>query len=219
MSPTWQWPKQGVRRIQWRTARCRWLASIRERFAAEKPLAGQRLAACLHVTSEPNLVRTLQPPAAKCGCARPTRCRPGRRRRGAGRPLRRVGVRRQGRGQCELLHATSGRASRCSRRSRWTTAPISSRRSCSSRAASSTGPPRGAAVRRGARAAGAGAAHRGVLGSTEETRPRDRLAPMGARRVLRFPVIAVNDSPPSTVRHRYGTGQSNARRHLRATTC
>ena len=36
------------------------LASIRERFVKEKPLAGQRLAACLHVTSETaNLVRTL----------------------------------------------------------------------------------------------------------------------------------------------------------------
>ena len=37
------------------------LALIRERFAAEQPLQGIRISACLHVTSETaNLMRTLQ---------------------------------------------------------------------------------------------------------------------------------------------------------------
>ena len=37
------------------------LASIRKRFAAEKPLAGTTIAACLHITTETaNLLRTLQ---------------------------------------------------------------------------------------------------------------------------------------------------------------
>src|SRR5664280_1897879 len=50
----------GQRRIAWADAHMPVLASIRERFARERPLAGQRLAACLHVTSETaNLVRTL----------------------------------------------------------------------------------------------------------------------------------------------------------------
>src|SRR5947209_18787529 len=37
------------------------LRAIRERFAAEKPLAGMRMSACLHVTAETaNLARTIQ---------------------------------------------------------------------------------------------------------------------------------------------------------------
>src|SRR4029078_9611209 len=37
------------------------LAAIRDRFEAEQPLAGYRIAACLHVTSETaNLMRTLK---------------------------------------------------------------------------------------------------------------------------------------------------------------
>ena len=36
------------------------LRAIRERFAKEQPLAGQRIAACLHVTTETaNLMRAL----------------------------------------------------------------------------------------------------------------------------------------------------------------
>ena len=37
------------------------LRAIRERFAAERPLAGLRMSACLHVTAETaNLTRTLK---------------------------------------------------------------------------------------------------------------------------------------------------------------
>lgn len=50
----------GKARIEWADRDMPVLASIRERFAAEKPLDGMRVAACLHVTTETaNLMRTL----------------------------------------------------------------------------------------------------------------------------------------------------------------
>src|SRR5688572_33278382 len=52
---------EGVRRIAWADRQMPVLAAIRERFEAEKPLAGHRVAACLHVTTETaNLMRTLK---------------------------------------------------------------------------------------------------------------------------------------------------------------
>lgn len=42
----------GARRIEWAGRRMPVLATIRERFAKEKPLAGHVVAACLHVTAE-----------------------------------------------------------------------------------------------------------------------------------------------------------------------
>ena len=52
---------EGKRRIEWAEREMPVLRLIRERFAKEKPLAGQRLAACLHVTTETaNLMRTLK---------------------------------------------------------------------------------------------------------------------------------------------------------------
>jgi len=51
----------GVRRIEWADRQMPVLASIRERFAVERPLDGIRISACLHVTSETaNLARTLK---------------------------------------------------------------------------------------------------------------------------------------------------------------
>jgi adenosylhomocysteinase len=51
----------GRARIEWADADMPVLASIRERFEAEKPLAGMRVSACLHVTTETaNLMRTLK---------------------------------------------------------------------------------------------------------------------------------------------------------------
>jgi adenosylhomocysteinase len=51
---------KGRLRIEWAGQSMPVLAQIRERFAREKPLAGVRLSACLHVTSETaNLARTL----------------------------------------------------------------------------------------------------------------------------------------------------------------
>ena len=52
---------EGVRRIQWADRQMPVLASIRERFEREQPLAGHRVSACLHVTTETaNLMRTLK---------------------------------------------------------------------------------------------------------------------------------------------------------------
>ena len=52
---------QGKKRILWADGDMPVLARIRERFAKEKPLAGMRMSACLHVTAETaNLVRTLK---------------------------------------------------------------------------------------------------------------------------------------------------------------
>ncbi len=51
----------GVRRILWADREMPVLSAIRSRFEDEQPLAGYRLAACLHVTTETaNLMRTLK---------------------------------------------------------------------------------------------------------------------------------------------------------------
>ncbi len=51
----------GYQRIVWAERDMPVLRAIRERFEAEKPLAGLRMSACLHVTAETaNLARTLQ---------------------------------------------------------------------------------------------------------------------------------------------------------------
>ncbi|HWF35994.1 MAG TPA: adenosylhomocysteinase [Solirubrobacteraceae bacterium] len=51
----------GAARIDWADAQMPVLRQIRERFARERPLAGIRVAACLHVTAETaNLARSLQ---------------------------------------------------------------------------------------------------------------------------------------------------------------
>src|SRR5438105_8949987 len=50
----------GARKIEWADRQMPVVAGIRERFAAEHPLEGWRISACLHVTAETaNLVRTL----------------------------------------------------------------------------------------------------------------------------------------------------------------
>jgi adenosylhomocysteinase len=52
--------EKGRSRIEWADQEMRVLAQIRERFEKEKPLAGMRIGACLHVTTETaNLIRTL----------------------------------------------------------------------------------------------------------------------------------------------------------------
>jgi adenosylhomocysteinase len=51
----------GKARIEWADRHMPVLAAIRERFAAERPLEGHVIAACLHVTTETaNLMRTLE---------------------------------------------------------------------------------------------------------------------------------------------------------------
>src|SRR5215213_6657288 len=60
----------GRARIDWADAQMPVLRSIRERFASERPLAGVRVAACLHITAETaNLVRTLVAGGAEAALA------------------------------------------------------------------------------------------------------------------------------------------------------
>ncbi len=57
---------QGRGRIEWADGQMPVLRQIRERYSREKPLRGQRIAACLHVTTETaNLMRTLAAGGAK----------------------------------------------------------------------------------------------------------------------------------------------------------
>src|SRR5262249_45885271 len=52
---------EGRRRIEWADRQMPVLAAIRERFDSEQPLAGYRISACLHVTTETaNLMRALK---------------------------------------------------------------------------------------------------------------------------------------------------------------
>ncbi len=63
--------ERGMNRIEWAEAEMPVLRQIRERFERERPLEGVRLSACLHVTAETaNLMRTLQAGGAElslCG--------------------------------------------------------------------------------------------------------------------------------------------------------
>src|SRR5213075_3001953 len=62
---------EGIRRIEWADRNMPVLRAIRERFESEEPLAGYRISACLHVTTETaNLARTLKAGGAEvflCG--------------------------------------------------------------------------------------------------------------------------------------------------------
>ena len=102
--------EEGKRRIEWADRQMPVLAAIRERFEQEQPLAGYRISACLHVTTETaNLMRTLQ--GGRRG-RRAVRLEPaldaGRRRGGARRRVRHLRLRHQGRGQRHVLRAHRG---------------------------------------------------------------------------------------------------------------
>ena len=61
---------EGVRRIEWAEREMPVLRLIGDRFAGERPLAGMRIGACLHVTTETaNLMRTLQAGGAEVALA------------------------------------------------------------------------------------------------------------------------------------------------------
>ncbi len=59
----------GRRRIEWADEQMPVLRLIRERFLKEKPLRGERLGACLHITTETaNLLRALKAGGAEVSC-------------------------------------------------------------------------------------------------------------------------------------------------------
>ena len=71
--------EEGARRLEWAGRRMPVLATLRERYRAEKPLEGRTVAACLHVTAETaNLMLALKDagarPAALHARSRATSC-------------------------------------------------------------------------------------------------------------------------------------------------
>ena len=175
------------------------LRLIRERFERERPLAGLRIGACLHVTTETaNLMRTLKAGGATVVLA-------------ASNPLSTKDdvaaalvaaygisvLRPPGRGPRHVLRATSTRSPTRIRRSRWTTAATWSR--CSTRSGRASSPRSWPGPRR---------RRPGVI----------RLKAMAADGALRFPVVAVNEAQTKHLfDNRYGTGQSTVDGILRAT--
>ncbi len=189
----------GKRRIEWADRQMPVLAAIRERFAAERPLDGLRIAACLHVTSETaNLMRTL-----RAGGADVVLC--------ASNPLSTqddvaaalvadYGISVfavQRRGLRHLLqphrggHRPPPAADHGRRRRRDRRAAHQRHRSMLSE----------------------------IMGGTEETTTGViRLRAMEADGVLGFPIVAVNDANTKHLfDNRYGTGQSTLDGILRAT--
>lgn len=191
---------QGKKRILWADRDMPVLALIRERFEKKKPLKGLRMGACMHVTSETaNLMRTL-----KAGGAEISLC--------ASNPLS-----TQDDTAASLVKDFG--------------VPVFARRGESKKtfydhlnavidAKPNITMDDGADLvnlLHGAREqAGAN-----IVASMEETTTGViRLRAMEARKILRFPVIAVNDADTKHLfDNRYGTGQSTLDGVVRATDC
>jgi adenosylhomocysteinase len=213
--------RQGMQRIAWADRQMPVLASIRARFEKEKPLAGQRLAACLHVTSETaNLVRALV-----AGGAEVRLC--------ASNPL---STQDDVAAALVAEHAVSVFAVKGEDNTRYykhmraclELSPTLTMDDGADLVSSLLFVARGEAegvhpeVQAFARELGDPGRKKliaGVLGSTEETTTGViRLRAMERDGVLRFPVIAVNDSDTKHLfDNRYGTGQSTVDGILRAT--
>jgi adenosylhomocysteinase len=213
--------EQGRRRIAWADRHMPVLASIRERFAAQRPLAGQRIACCLHVTTETaNLMRTLV-----AGGAEVRLC--------ASNPL-------STQDDVAAALVADHRIATFAIKGEDNASYYRHIRACleleptitmddgADLVSSLLFVARGelqeahAEVRSFAEALGSEGRERliaGVLGSTEETTTGViRLRAMERDGVLRFPVIAVNDSDTKHLfDNRYGTGQSTVDGILRAT--
>ncbi len=188
----------GQTRIDWADEQMPVLRSISERFSRERPLAGVRIAACLHVTAETaNLIRTL-----RAGGAEPALC--------ASNPLSTQDdvaaalVERHG----AEVHAVFGEDLGTYRRH---LAEVVDR-------APHVTMDDGADVVshvHGERPELIG----GILGGTEETTTGTiRLRALEAEGRLGFPVIAVGEAHTQELfDHRYGTGQSTLDGILRVT--
>ncbi len=186
---------EGERRIEWAERRMPVLATIRQRFAAQRPLDGKQIAACMHVTSETaNLMRTLVAGGASVALA-------------ASNPLST---------QDDVAAALVEMG-----------IPVFARRGEDAdtfyrhiHAILDTGPD--LVFDDGADTTTVLHKERSelpILGGMEETTTGViRLRAMAAQGVLRFPVVAVNDSPTKHLfDNRHGTGQSSLDGILRAT--
>ncbi len=212
---------EGKRRTEWAERAMPVLRLIRERFAKERPLAGRRLSACLHVTSETaNLAVTL-----KAGGADVALC--------ASNPLSTQDdvaahlVRDHGiavfaiKGEDHDTYYDHIRAC-LAHRPDVTMDDGADLVGALHMLALGRLDDLAPAVRRwvdGLPAADRAALLKGVIGSTEETTTGViRLKAMAKDGVLRFPVIAVNNSETKHLfDNRYGTGQSTVDGILRAT--
>ena len=211
----------GRRRTEWAERSMPVLRQLRERFAKEKPLAGRRLAACLHVTTETaNLMVTLQAGGADVAlCAsNPLSTQDDV----AAHLVKDHGIKVYAiKGEDHPTYYEHLRAALAHR-------PdvtmddgadlVSALHMIALNRLDDLAPP----VRRWVEqlsAAERAALVKGVIGSTEETTTGViRLKAMAKDGVLAFPVIAVNDSDTKHLfDNRYGTGQSTLDGILRAT--
>jgi adenosylhomocysteinase len=188
----------GRARIEWAERSMPVLRSIRERFAAERPLEGQAIAACLHVTTETaNLMRTLAAGGAQVSLA-------------ASNPLSTQDD------TAAALVSEYGIATFAIRGAdhdtyyRHIDAALDGKPTIT--------------MDDGCDLVNRLHAHRpdqvhGVRGGTEETTTGViRLRAMHAGGALRYPVVAVNDTPTKRLfDNRFGTGQSTIDGILRAT--
>ena len=189
---------EGAERIAWAAGQMPVLAQIGERFARERPLAGVRVAACLHVTAETaNL------------CGRST----GGRRAGRavlGQPARRPRT-------TSPRRSSSATGSRCEPPRREARRPTSrhiarARRAPSPQITLDDGADLLIARARGRRGRRADRRHRG-----DDHRAGAPAAARGARE-LRCPVLAVNEARTErALNDRHGTGQSALDGIVRAT--
>ena len=212
---------EGRRRTEWAERSMPVLRLLRERFTKERPLAGRRLSACLHVTSETaNLAVTL-----KAGGADVALC--------ASNPLSTQDdvaahlVRDHGiavfaiRGEDHATYYDHLRACLAHRPDVTMDDGADLVGALHMIALDRLGDlaPVVRAWVEGLTAADRAAVVAGVIGSTEETTTGViRLKAMARDKVLRFPVIAVNNSETKHLfDNRYGTGQSTVDGILRAT--
>ena len=187
--------EEGALRIEWAAHRMPVLAAIRRRFESERPLEGMRVGACLHVTAETaNLMRTL-----RAGGAQVTLCasNPLSTQDDVAAALVEEGI---------PVYAVRGEDAE-----RY----YGHIRAILDQAPQLTMDDGADLVTTLLRER----AGRDPLGSTEETTTGVlRLRAMGEAGVLRFPVVAVNDSATKHLfDNRHGTGQSALDGILRAT--
>jgi adenosylhomocysteinase len=212
---------EGRRRTEWAERSMPVLRQLRERFAKQKPLAGKRLSACLHVTTETaNLAVTLQAGGADVAlCAsNPLSTQDDV----AAHLVRDHGIKvfaiKGEDHQTYYEHIRAALAHRPDITMDDGADLVSALHMIALNRLDDLEPP----VRQWVESMSAAerkALVGGVIGSTEETTTGViRLKAMAQDKVLQFPVIAVNDSQTKHLfDNRYGTGQSTLDGILRAT--
>jgi len=212
---------EGRRRTEWAERSMPVLRHLRERFAKQKPLAGKRLSACLHVTTETaNLAVTLQAGGADVAlCAsNPLSTQDDV----AAHLVRDHGIKvfaiKGEDHQTYYEHIRAALAHRPDVTMDDGADLVSALHMIALNRLDDLEPPVRTWVE-GMSAAERKALVGGVIGSTEETTTGViRLKAMAQDKVLQFPVIAVNDSQTKHLfDNRYGTGQSTLDGILRAT--